>query len=391
MNLARVGMILGLAAAVPAWAVYAPIPEPEQGEELTVSLMASVYHDSNIFGAPSGAISSMVFEAVPKIDFNASLTAQTFATASYRLAVDHYQDRPGKKTLVSHDLSARLAHAFSSVTTLDLSENYVINQNPQSLLSGVTVNTDQSYRSNEFGGRFETTLGPRVGTALKFDALSYRYDDASLAASIDHDEYLYGGTLFYDLVPELMAVGEFRHQDIRYQTLGSVKDKHTNFLIGGVNYAVAKTLKARFLVGHQWRDREGGESSQAPYAELSVKYDYAEHSFVSAGYVYTYEETTNLALYTDTLVNRFFINLEHALSPLLVASTALTYEPSELQGRGVLPNVAETTTRLGLALTYSPTKNWRTTASFDYDHVNSDDPSRGQQRERVGLSASYLF
>ena len=384
-------MIVGLGTAVPAWAVYAPIPEPEQGKELTISLLASVYHDSNIFGAPSGAISSMVFEAAPKIDFNASLTAQTFAAASYRAAIDHYENRPGDKTLVSHDLSARLAHAFSPVTTLDLSENYVINQNPQSLLSGVTVNTDQSYKSNELGGKYETALAPRVGTAVKFNTLTYRYDNASLAASIDHTENLYGLALFYDLIPEVMAVAEYRHQDILYSTLGDFKDKHTDFLIGGVDYAVAKTLRTRLLIGHQWRDREGGESTQAPYAELSMKYNYAEHSFISAGYVYTYEETTNQALYNDTLVNRIFFNVQHALTPLLVASTAVTYEPSELQSRGGKPDVAETTTRIGLALTYSPTKNWQATASFDYDNVDSDDPSRGQNRERVGVSATYSF
>ena len=38
-----------------ALAVYAPIPEQEQGKALTYRLGASVYHDSNIFGAATGA------------------------------------------------------------------------------------------------------------------------------------------------------------------------------------------------------------------------------------------------------------------------------------------------------------------------------------------------
>jgi len=44
-----------------ALAIYAPIPEQEQGKALTYRLGASAYHDSNIFGAPSGAIDSMVY------------------------------------------------------------------------------------------------------------------------------------------------------------------------------------------------------------------------------------------------------------------------------------------------------------------------------------------
>ena len=122
-----------------------------------------------------------------------------------------------------------------------------------------------------------------------------------------------------------------------------------------------------------------------------MKYDYAERSYLSAGYVYTFEETSNVALYNDTKVNRFFINVQHAVSALVVASGSVTYGPSQLQGRLGHANVDETTTRLGFALTYLPTKNWQATASFDYDDVNSDDPSRGQNRERGGLSATYTF
>ena len=96
-------------------------------------------------------------------------------------------------------------------------------------------------------------------------------------------------------------------------------------------------------------------------------------------------------LYDDTKVNRFFCNVQHALSPLVVASGSVTYEPSVLQGRRGLPNVDETTTRFGLALSYLPGKNWRFTASYDYDNVDSDDPARGQNRERVGVNGSYAF
>ena len=83
--------------------------------------------------------------------------------------------------------------------------------------------------------------------------------------------------------------------------------------------------------------------------------------------------------------------MQHALSALIVGSAAVTYEPSQLQSRNGRPNVDETTTRLGLAATYLASKNWQVTASYDYDNINSDDPTRSQNRERGGVSATYAF
>lgn len=384
-------MVGGFLTALPVWGVYAPIPEQEQGKEWTVTARAGIFHDSNIFGAQSGAISSMVYEFAPKIAFNASLTDQTFASAYYALVVDHFDNRPGEKTLDSHDLFARVDQSFSPVTSLHLSESYSIARNPESLLAGVTLNTDQSYKRNEFDARFETNLAPQFGTMAKFQSVNYNYDDANLGTSLDHTENLFGLSVSYTVVPELRTVAEARHQDILYRTGGSNKNKHSNFVIGGVDYAVAEKLTATGRFGYEWRQRDGEQSTSAPYVETSLKYDYAERSFISAGYVYTFEETSNVILYTDTKVNRFFVNVQRALSALIVASGSLTYEPSQLQGRRGLPNASETTTRAGLALSYLPGKNWRFTATYDYDNIESDDPTRGQNRERGGLSGTYTF
>ena len=391
INITRVVLIGGLLTALPAWGVYAPIPEQEQGKEWTVTLRAGIFHDSNIFGAQNGAISSMVYEVAPKVAFNASLTDQTFASAYYALVVDHFDNRPGDKTLASHDLFARVDQTFSPVTSLHVSDSYVIARNPESLLAGVTLNTDQSYKRNEFDARFETNLAPQFGTMPKFQSVNYNYDDANLSTSLDHTENLFGLSVGYTLLPELRALAEARHQDILYRTGGGNKDKHSNFVIAGADYVVAQRLTATARLGYEWRHREGEQSTDAPYVEGSLKYEYAQRSFISAGYVYTLEETSNVALYTDTKVNRFFANVQHALSAFIVASGSITYEPSELQGRRGLPDADETTTRFGLALTYIPTKNWRFSATYDYDNVESDDPARGQNRARTGVNGTFTF
>jgi len=391
MNYVRGLIVGGLAAALPAWAVYAPIPDQEQGKEWTVTLRGDVSHDDNIFGSQTGAIGSTVYQASPKIAFNASLSDQTFASAAYTLTIDHFTNRPGDKTLDSHAFSGRIAHAFSSATTLDVSDDFSIVKNPESLLAGLTVNTDQSYQRNEFNGRVTTSLAPKLSLTGKIRSVLYRYDNASLATSIDRTENLYGLAGSYDVLPEVKGVVEYRHETIGYRTAGGNKDKQSDFLIGGFDYAVAKQITASARLGYEWRDRDRESSASTPYLEASAKYDYAQGSFISGGYIYTLEETSNVVAYTDTKVNRFFVNLQHAITPLLVASTSITYEPSVLQGRRGLPNRDETTTRVGLALSYLLSKNWMISAHYDHDHVDSDDVSRGQKRERVGAGASYAF
>jgi hypothetical protein len=397
MNHARLILAAGLLAAVPLRAVYAPLPEQDQGKDWNVTLRAGVSHDNNIFGARDSTtpglapISSTVYEVVPRIAFNGSLNDQTYAEFNYTLTLDHFTDRPGDKTLDSHEIVGRLAHAFSGTTNIDVSDRYRIAKNPESLLAGITANTDQSYKLNVFDARLNTSLAPKVGLVLKTRSALFRYDNDSLAYDLDRVEMLYGISGSYDVLPEMKAVAEYRRGDVYYRKQGERKNKQSDFLMGGFDYAVAKKMSLSGRLGGEWRSRSSQPDTSGPYAEFSGKFDYAKNSYLTAGYVLDYEETSNVNLYNDVRVNRFFVNVEHALSALIVASVSATYEPSVLQGRGANPDRDETTTRFGLALSWVPTSHIAVSATYDHDNVDSDDPSRGQKRDRYGISGSYAF
>jgi hypothetical protein len=374
-----------------AWAVYAPIPEQEQGKEFSASVRMGLAHDSNIFGAATSAISSQVYSFEPSLKFNSSLTDQTFFSASYRLTIDNFSDRPGDKTLDSHDFNVRLAHAFTPATNIDLSDNYTIAKNPESLLAGIPVNTDQSSKRNQLDGRLVTNVNEKTNAIVKFRTINFSYDNAMLGSSLDRAENLYGVALSYDVVPELKVVGEFRRQDVNYRSDGGSKDKQSNFLLSGFDYEVAKQMTASGRFGYEWRSRDGAGDTSVPYVEFSGKYDFAEKSYLTGGFVHTLEEASNVAQFTDTRVNRFFLNLQHSLSALIVASASITYEPSTLLGRAGQADVDEDTTRFGCALSYLPTQHWTVSATFDHDRAKSDDPSRGLKRQRYGVNAAYSF
>jgi hypothetical protein len=391
MKSLRVAVIAGLVGISPLRAVYAPIPAQEQGKDLTVSLRAGLSHDSNIFGAATNEVDSFVWEVAPRIAYNASLTAQTFLSAAYGLRLDYFDDRPGDKSLDSHDALLRLAHSFSPSTSLDINDLFTVARNPESLLAGVPLNTDQSYRRNQLDGRWTTGLTAKVGLTVKARSINYHYRNASLGRGLDRTENLYGLSGDFALLPEFKLVGEYRHQDVYYRKLGETKNKNSDFLMGGLDYAIAQKLTLSGRLGAEWRDRAAERDTTAPYVELSGKYDYAPASFFAGGYGYTLDETSDTARFTDAKIHRLFANVQHRVTALITASGSFTYEPSRLLGRRGQVNIDETTTRFGAALSYLPSKNWVIAATYDYDRVSSDDPVRKMRRNRVGVSASYSF
>jgi len=104
-----------------------------------VTVQASAYYDSNIFGAATGAIDSMVYSIAPKL--RSMCRGQTnVLSASYQPTLDYVENRPTDRLLLSHEAELRLAHAFTDVTNVDLSDSFHIEKNPQSLLAGVALN-----------------------------------------------------------------------------------------------------------------------------------------------------------------------------------------------------------------------------------------------------------
>jgi len=196
----------------------------------------------------------------------------------------------------------------------------------------------------------------------------------------------------FQFLTETKLVAEYRYQSIGYDSASATKDKTSNFFMAGFEHNPGKKLMISGRAGIEDRSRKSASSTTVPYVELSSRYTYTEGSFLAAGYMHTIEEPSDVDRFTDSQVNRLFVNLQHQISGAFVFSGSATYEPSVLQGRpGVQTDIEEQTTRFGVALAWRPTKNWALIGTFDYDDVNSDDASRDQDRNRVGVNARYTF
>jgi opacity protein-like surface antigen len=376
-----------------ARAIYAPIPEQEQGKDLTLSAEAGYSYNTNIFGASTDAIASSVYEFSPKIAFNSSVSEDTFFSADFHPTLDYFENRPGQRTVYSQSMDARVAHSFSQTTVLDVTDAYSYDQNPEAILNGTPVNSNQTLQSNEFDGRYTFAPTEKLGLVLKARSAYYDYTDAVLGSELNRFENLYGLEFDFTLLPDLKLAGEYRHQDIDYSSDPSNKNKHTDFLMAGFDYNVGPRLTASVRLGAEYRHRDGLSDETSPYAEASIKYDYAKGSFVSAGYTYSFEETSNPLLFSDERTNRMFVNVQHAFTPLIVGSASFDYEPATLDGipQAQQADIEEDSTHAGVAVSYLPTKNWTVTASYDYDFVDSAISNRGLNRSRYGVSATVVY
>ncbi len=386
--------VCALAGMNAARAVYAPIPEVEQGRLLTVYLAAGQYYDTNIFGAARGGIESMVFQAQPTIVANISAADQTLVAASYQLSADYFDNRPGDHFLMSHSLSARLAHTFSSRFEMEISDSYQIVKNPESLLPGIggVVNPDQSYNYNQFDGKLFYSVSNRVGLRGKARAIDFAYDNPYLSDGLDRAEYIAGIEAVRMSRANLQVSAEYRYHTIRYDHGGAIKDKDSHCLFAGADYAVTKNTAYTARLGVEALLRRGASDSALPYVELGVKHDYRDRSFVSAGYTFSTEETSDAYAYTGMYSHRFFANVQHALNPQFMLSGIADWTPSRLNGRrGVARAINEWNLKLGTALTCTIADKWSVSLTCDYDYVKSDDPGRNLERVRTGLRARWVF
>ena len=254
-NLKRFALAVALLAPTLAFAIYAPIPELEQGKALTYRLGASGYQDSNIFGAATNEIESFVWNVNGKIAFNGSIDDQTFASASYFISNDYVVDRPGDQNLTNQTFAGRIAHSFSPATNIDVSGTYDIAENPESLQAGIPLNTDQSYNRAQVDARFTTGFGQKGSVVAKYRFIDYAYETESLARELDHDENLLGLEVGYAMLPETKIVGEYRYQTINYGTAGALKDKTSNFLMAGFDYNPSKEIMVTARGGVEDRER----------------------------------------------------------------------------------------------------------------------------------------
>lgn len=377
-----------------ALAVYAPIPEQEQGNAFSGSLTGGVYYDSNIFGSQDGRVSSVVGEIRPHADYNQSLTDQTFFSVDYDLQVLIFANRPGSDDVITNNrLNARVDHTFAPNLFASISDSFAYIQNPESaVIAGAPLQTDQSYFFNrvELAADWDVTEIWSLGA--KYRNQFWFYDDNALANQLDRVMHTAGIDAGYVFLPELTLVGEYRFEFNDYCDNSPPKDSLSNFILAGLDYNLAERLMLMLRGGAELRVRFDNPNRNSPYGEVTAVYELTERSYISGALTYGIFETTDTSQFLDQENLDAQLNIEYFITPLIAVSGSAFYQYAQLNGRPwVAADANEYTYRAGVGITFLPTDNWAIWIDYDYDFVDSQVNGRNQVRNRVGGYARYTF
>ena len=115
-------------------AAYAPaLSQMETAKPWSLSAALRGFYDDNYTTSVNGVKrDSFGFEVSPSASLNLPLD-QTFIGLSYEYSLRYYEDRRDNKYDQSHKFDGRLDHAFSERYKLELSDSFVIAQEPEVL------------------------------------------------------------------------------------------------------------------------------------------------------------------------------------------------------------------------------------------------------------------
>jgi len=360
---------------------------------------------------------------------------QTTLSLGYIYSFKDYQFKPlGNSDTVdmTHSFAVSLTHTFNELYSARVSDSFVIGQEPDFLRAGNTYSTFQrisgsnirNFGDAAFDGKVTPLLGFEVGYANGY----YNYAADGTVGVPSSPTYLAspGGFLNrmeqtvhldsrWQLSPDTVGVIGYQFTDVNYyedQTLlptgtlpfnvvSNTRNQRGHYGYVGVDESFTPALTASVRVGARYTDYYNDPNASAnvgPYAQLSLRWNYAYQSYAEVGFVHDRIATDLLGngsnsgngdLTLDSDTSSVYATLSHRLAPGLTGSINGQYQNSEYYG-GQYNNQAENFYTFGANLDYKVNRFMSTQVGYNYDRLDSA-IGRGFDRNRVyvGLTASY--
>ena len=297
-------------------AAYAPgLSTMETSKPWTVSATLRGFYDDNYTTAPKGSeLHSFGFEVRPSLGLNIS-TSQTYIGLRYVYDLKYYEDRPNNSFDHTHQFDAVLSHTISERYSLDLSDSFVIAQEPELLAptGGVFVRTDGNNIRNQASASFHAQLTTVLSLMLGYDntLIDYQQDasdvaaaggtEASRSALLDRMEHLARINLRWQALPQTLGILGYQFGIVDYTSNESldplfdptgavspsnIRNSRSHYVYLGADHTFRPDLTASVRVGGQYTEyvnNPAGETTLSPYVDASATYTYMPGSFVQLG------------------------------------------------------------------------------------------------------------
>lgn len=391
---------------------------PDDSKPWSVALTLRGFYDDNPGATARGTEQdSLGYEVSPSFKVGWTLQQSTILFG-YSYSFKQYEERPvfqEDKDTHTHTFNAAFDHRFSERFGMKVSDSFVVGQEPDLLRSGNTMANYQPVEGDNirnfgriaFNGQLSSTFGMQVS----YDNAYYNYDNngtASLSSRLDRIEHGIPVEGIFQLQPQTQGILGYRFRQVNYiadefldagETVKSdIRDVRSHTLYAGLNHEFNPGLSGSVRAGAQYADyyeMPDADGDYSPYAELSLRWTYAEESFLEGGFTYDLSATdligdNGTSFTTDSEAAVVYGNWTHRLMPKLFGTLMASFQNSTLQG-GAFDNETEQFYSAGVNVEYRFNKNISTHVGYSFDKLESDINGRNFDRNRVymGVTARY--
>lgn len=388
------------------------------------------FYDDNIAATPN-ATESVGFSITPSADYGYA-GEQTSFNVGYALTARYFDKKaPGRadKSDYTHTFDADLAHAFSPNLDVNVSESFVIGQEPDLIRDAASLQpVDGDNIRNNASVELNINTSRTLGFSLGYNNSFYDYDDdavstdglgnviASNSGLYDRMEHELRLDSRWKLSPQTVGVVGYTFSHVSYSgdqliqgntntvaalVASDFRDSNGHRFYVGADHLFSSTLSGSARVGAQFSDfinDPAGESTWSPYVSASLRYLVQAKTSVDLGVQYNRTAASGVGaagtgFIRDMATASVYGAIKHELaSKLLVTGSAVVrHSTYNAPGNLVLDDESYLFYQLGLDLSYQFNPNLSAHIGYNYDQVDSDPQGRDYERNRVyaGVTAGF--
>lgn len=402
----------------------------------TITTTVRAFYDDNYTTSPQGipgpggttihpSSKSFGLEVRPSINLALPLD-QTFIGLGYTYSGKFFEDRTSDQWDHSHEFNARLDHRFNERFEVDLSDSFVITQEPTvvdtfgGIITSPTRTSGDSIR-NAANFTFRGQLTHLLGVVVGYGNNLYSYDQTGIgsrSALLDRMEhsanidlrfvmtqklvgfvgYQYGVSEFTGNTP-LYLIGTFPGPFVAGPTSSS-RDSQSHYGYLGAEYTFNSQWIGMIRAGVQSTSYDSFPSSSlSPYVDLALTYTYRIGGTIQGGFKHARNATDivqpagagNVGQPTlDQETSAVYASISQQFGRNLTASLLGQYQSSTFNG-GAANNGEDNIWLIGLNFDYRINKHLSLELGYNFDRLESDLVNRSFTRNRVymGVRGTY--
>ena len=374
--------------------------------EVTASLRG--FYDDNYTTSPEElAEESWGIEVSPGINFTIGEGTDVEFNVGYAFGMRYYEDRETDNEDYGHELGISLNKAFYDTSILQLSDSFVIAQEPEILNGGTPLRIEGDNLRNTLSASYRQVLAGNILGELGYGNSIFDYEEAYHSALLDRSHNQVNLDVIYDMGQTEYFVGykfastDFDGGELKVPGLdfkSDARDNDSHYGYVGVRHPLNKEFVASAQVGAQYVDYYNfdlmpgliPEDETSPYVSAVMEWGYAEGSQLVAGLSLARGATDLQA--ADQEISAVYAQFLHKVTAKVHGTLTARYQDSEISGGGVkVDGKEESLLLLGASLTYAIADNIWAELAYNYDELDSDIPHRSFERNymSIGIGTSY--